>query len=220
MPVSARSRIAVVNTTRYPIAESRGLVEVCEAAVRLFAERGYHATGMQDIASELGVRAPSLYNYVDSKQSLLDMVYLQAVEGMSESIERSVESVPDIVDKLERGMEEKARWSVRHPYHLRVVWHEPFGLSVDVRNRVWGLRTQQRERWESLIREGCEAGRISTSSVVLCSYVLHEMCSWPQIARFAREDRLSEEGVVRLFGQMTLDIIGARPRPEPATTTA
>ena len=44
---------------------------VREVALRLFAEKGYHGTALSEVASALGIRTPSLYNHIDSKQELL-----------------------------------------------------------------------------------------------------------------------------------------------------
>ena len=42
-----------------------------EAAARLFAERGYHATTMQDLTEATGLTAGGLYHYIGSKEQLL-----------------------------------------------------------------------------------------------------------------------------------------------------
>ena len=42
-----------------------------QAALRLFAQRGYAAVSMRSIAAEVGVQAGALYNYTPDKQSLL-----------------------------------------------------------------------------------------------------------------------------------------------------
>lgn len=42
-----------------------------EVAARMFAERGYDATSVQDIADDLGLLKGSLYHYIDSKDDLL-----------------------------------------------------------------------------------------------------------------------------------------------------
>ena len=71
---------------RRPIAGAGGLKDITEVAVRLFAQRGYSATGMKDIARELGVQAPSLYNYVESKRRLLDVLCLEAMRDMRDAL--------------------------------------------------------------------------------------------------------------------------------------
>lgn len=51
----------------------RGLVEqqIYEQATRLFAERGFAGTNLQDIADAVGLTRPALYYYVRSKDELL-----------------------------------------------------------------------------------------------------------------------------------------------------
>jgi AcrR family transcriptional regulator len=53
---------------RLPAAERRVLIE--EAAARLFAERGYAAATMDDIARAAGVSKPMLYRHCESKRDL------------------------------------------------------------------------------------------------------------------------------------------------------
>jgi AcrR family transcriptional regulator len=46
------------------------LPELVDAATAVFAEKGYKATQMADVATAMGVAAGSLYNYVEGKESL------------------------------------------------------------------------------------------------------------------------------------------------------
>ena len=45
--------------------------EVVATAARLFAERGYQATSMQDLTEATGLAAGGLYHYIGSKEQLL-----------------------------------------------------------------------------------------------------------------------------------------------------
>jgi AcrR family transcriptional regulator len=53
---------------RLPTAERRALL--VEAAGRLFGERGYDATRLEDVAAAAGVTKPVLYRHFDDKQAL------------------------------------------------------------------------------------------------------------------------------------------------------
>ncbi|MFZ0838044.1 MAG: TetR family transcriptional regulator, partial [Xanthobacteraceae bacterium] len=44
---------------------------VLEAAAKLFAERGFGGTNLQDIADALGISRPALYYYFKSKDEIL-----------------------------------------------------------------------------------------------------------------------------------------------------
>src|SRR5271170_8370679 len=51
-------------------------------ALELFAERGYRATTMDDIAEAAGVTKPLLYQHFSSKRAL----YLELVEAVSDEL--------------------------------------------------------------------------------------------------------------------------------------
>jgi TetR/AcrR family transcriptional regulator, cholesterol catabolism regulator len=44
---------------------------ILEAAIRLFADRGFDACTMRDLGREVGIKAPAIYNYYDSKEQIL-----------------------------------------------------------------------------------------------------------------------------------------------------
>src|ERR671935_2451137 len=64
--------------------------EVYAAALRLFREKGYHATSMQDIAEAVGLYKGSLYHYIGGKEELLVQVFERAMGGLGADAERIV----------------------------------------------------------------------------------------------------------------------------------
>ncbi len=57
---------------------------VVEAAAELFAERGYHATTMQDLTEATGLTAGGLYHYIGSREQLLIAICDALVEPLLE----------------------------------------------------------------------------------------------------------------------------------------
>lgn len=55
---------------------------IVEAAFALFAERGYHAVSVRDIAAAVGIKDASLYNHFPGKQAIFDAVLTEQVERM------------------------------------------------------------------------------------------------------------------------------------------
>ena len=44
-------------------------------ALRLFSKRGYDAVSVEQIASAVGIKAPSLYKHYKSKQEIFDAIF-------------------------------------------------------------------------------------------------------------------------------------------------
>ena len=65
-----------------------------DAAVRVFARKGYHSARVGDIAEEAGVAYGLLYHYFDSKDDVLRSVFRETWRALIETI-RSVEESAD-----------------------------------------------------------------------------------------------------------------------------
>ena len=63
--------------------------EIIEKALELFAERGYDAVSVGEIASAVGIKAPSLYNHYKSKQAIFEAI----VEDTAARYERDTDNL-------------------------------------------------------------------------------------------------------------------------------
>jgi TetR/AcrR family fatty acid metabolism transcriptional regulator len=59
---------------------------ILDAAVRVFARRGFHACRVSDIADEAGVAYGLVYHYFESKDSVLDTLFLERWDVMLATI--------------------------------------------------------------------------------------------------------------------------------------
>jgi AcrR family transcriptional regulator len=77
--------------------------QILDAAVRVFARRGFHASRVGDIAEEAGVAHGLLYHYFSSKDEVLQTLFR---ENWGELLERfeQVESADEPADEKLRGI--------------------------------------------------------------------------------------------------------------------
>jgi AcrR family transcriptional regulator len=76
---------------------------ILDAALALFADKGYFGTSLRDIARVVGVRESALYNYFPGKEALFTALITAAHEQRAERITSLVEgSAPDPREILER----------------------------------------------------------------------------------------------------------------------
>ena len=73
---------------------------ILDAAEDLFAQKGYSATSLGDVADRVGIRSPSLYNHFRNKEALYEAVlerllveFSRPLMEMQESSELSQERV-------------------------------------------------------------------------------------------------------------------------------
>ena len=69
---------------------------ILDETLTLFAENGYDGTSVEQIAEKVGIKAPSLYNHFDSKETLIREMYEYVREQSKADIPASL---PDYDDK-------------------------------------------------------------------------------------------------------------------------
>ncbi len=81
--------------------------EIIDAAFACFAERGYHATGIADIAARLGIGHGTFYRYFDNKRDIVEHVITDLIDRLLGAL--TAENAPDAVHTLEEYREQTAR---------------------------------------------------------------------------------------------------------------
>jgi AcrR family transcriptional regulator len=70
IPRPAKARVSAARRSAEAMGAAGGRERLLEAALRLFASKGYTATSVRDIVSAAGVTAPSLYHHFGNKEGL------------------------------------------------------------------------------------------------------------------------------------------------------
>jgi TetR/AcrR family transcriptional regulator, fatty acid metabolism regulator protein len=127
-----------------------------DAAVRVFARKGFHASRVGDIAEEAGVAHGLLYHYFDSKDQVLEAVFHEnwsVLLARIASVEATEESA---ADQLRHIAAIVLRTWLHLPDVVRVVIRE-FGRSPELADRI-GELAQPIDAIERVIARGVERG--------------------------------------------------------------
>ncbi|MEJ8278133.1 TetR/AcrR family transcriptional regulator [Pseudonocardia spirodelae] len=146
--------------------------EIRAAALAEFARRGYEATTMADIGAAVGIRGPSLYKHVRSKQELLASVIDATMRALLAGHDAAVAGVTDPVERLRRAVEAHVRFHARHRVEAFVGNRELRSLTEPHRAGVLGLRSDYELRFRRLITEGVSAGVFRVASPRLAAYAI------------------------------------------------
>lgn len=181
--------------------------DIREAALSLFAERGYHGTSMKDIAARLGIRAPSLYNHVDSKQQILREMMLETMRTLLSDHGDAVASTDDPVEQLRRCTDAHVRYHARFPREVRIGNTELRALDEPVRGEVLEMRREYSRSWEALLARGVSAGRFDVPSPRLTAYGILEMGIGVSLW-FRPDGPMTEAAVAYHYADMALRLVG------------
>ena len=180
---------------------------VRDAALTLFAQRGYHGTALRDIANEVGIRTPSLYNHIESKQELLRGILLTTTEQVWSDFETAVEGVSAVGERLRRAV---VTYALRHATHRReaLIVNRDVDSLDEARSEVMALRRRHERAIREIILEGVGTRVFRVKDPFLASFGILEMCV--SVARwFDPMGALSAEQVASDYGEFALRLVGA-----------
>lgn len=105
---------------------------IASAALELFAEKGYSATSMKDIALQVGIKVASIYSHYSAKEEILNTLldeYFTVIEENTASIEEITEliSTTDIKSILKKMFFTfPPELAERYTKLLKIIMHEQF----------------------------------------------------------------------------------------------
>ncbi|HEY3711358.1 MAG TPA: TetR/AcrR family transcriptional regulator [Amycolatopsis sp.] len=77
------------------------LESLLQVAVKLFNERGYDGTSMEDLSRKLGITKSAIYHHVPSKEELLRLSVDRALDGLFEVAAETTALEGRAIDRLE-----------------------------------------------------------------------------------------------------------------------
>lgn len=174
---------------------------ILDAAVQLFAEYGYHAAPLRDIARIAGIQAASIYHHYPNKQSLLVEIMETHMQRLNQSTERILRSYHHPLQQFHEVIANHIRMHTTYKSEFFIIDTEIRSLESDNRTYILSLRDQYEKYLQTILREGMEQGIFRSCDVNVTSYALIAMCT--QVAAWFRADgRLSVQQVITIYSQL------------------
>jgi AcrR family transcriptional regulator len=193
--------------------------ELYAAALRLFNEKGYHATSMQDIATALGLYKGSLYHYIGGKEELLVQVFERAMATLLEEVEQIVAgSSLRPSAQLRLLIQAHVRAVASNVDALSVYLHEFRALAGPALEKVRAQRDRYREIMAAVVERGMRDGEFVSGDVDIVTLGVLGMCNW--LAQWYKPGgRLAPSEIADQFADLVLAGLYFEPRTSSPTVS-
>ena len=178
-----------------------------EAAVKAIAKHGFEAASLRDIAKEVGIRAPSLYNYISSKEQLLYELMKDPLSSMLTEYRALVKEIDDPADKLRVFVQVHLNFHLRSRLDVFIGNMELRSLSTSHYRTISSLREEYARVLQAIIEEGVKSGAFDASQPRVTSLIMLGMlsgvCNWYQPGGSMTADEMTElhtEFAFRMLG--------------------
>jgi len=124
----------------------------------LFAQKGFGATSLEDIAEVLGATKGALYYHVKNKEEILRLIYLMVLTVSEEPLRRIVEADSLPQEKLRRAIEHQTTVAADGSPSMTVFFRENHHLTGPFAKEIQLRRKAYERYFERIIEEGQQAG--------------------------------------------------------------
>ena len=178
--------------------------DIVATAARLFKEKGYRATTLEDIAAAVGMLKGSLYYYIRSKEELLYLVVRDPIREVYSELEAIVAADLPFTEKIAQAIANHMTVFHLHYPHIAVYLHDYRHLMDKLEQNVIETPKQYQRLWDTLLRQGIATGEIRNDvDVTMTGYALLGMCNWAY-RWYNPAGRLSPQEVADVFTKIAL----------------
>jgi AcrR family transcriptional regulator len=152
---------------------------ILDTAAHLFAEKGYDAGSIGDLAAALGISKAAIYHYFSTKQEIFDAIILRALEGLRASTEAAVAAASTPAEQLRAFMRAHARHFESH-YHDFLAMFVAFGnmKEQNQRQEAVRLRGEHESMLRAILKTGVADGSFRKSDLGTAARAILSMLNW------------------------------------------
>ena len=186
------------------------LDRLLQAAARVFARKGYHATTMRELARVSGMSLAGMYHYVSGKEELLYQIQRGFFDRVLRGARRALDGATDPVAALQAFVHHHVAFFAEHMNEMKVLSHEAESLTGARDAEVRGLK----RRYVDLLADTLAAA--GSADPRTSAYAVFGMMNW-MYTWYRPGGRLAAGQLADAFVQLALHgVLGASGRPARA----
>ena len=178
-----------------------------DAALRLFAQSGFAAVSMRQIAADVGVQVGALYNYTPDKQSLLFTLMDEHMRTLLEAWEHEPKGDTP-TDRLHAFTRFHIRFNLERSEAVFISYMELRNLTKENFLAIEAQRRSYETALEEILSDGVAAGAFRVADPKIASLALIAMLTGVN-TWYRAEGRLSLAEVQEIYWDMARQMVGA-----------
>lgn len=176
-----------------------------EVALRLFAEKGFEGTSVQDVVGAAGVTKGAMYHYFGSKDDLLAEIYNRVLRMQMERLTAFVEQDGPVAQRVFDAAADVVVTTIQNLDSTTVFFRSLHQLSAEQAQEVRRERRRYHDMFRAMVLEGQEAGdfRDDIQADLVVDYFfgsVHHLPMW-----WKAEGRPGARAVGEAFATLLLD---------------
>ncbi len=133
--------------------------EIFETSMKLFAEKGYDATSIEEITATVGVAKGTLYYHFSSKEEIFNFLVEEGVKLLKNSIEIKTDKLDNSIDKIRAIVLIQIKILVKYENFMAIILSQIWGN--DQRSQMCrSYIFEYIQMIEEIVKQGIQKGEI------------------------------------------------------------
>jgi len=192
------------DTPAHPQRDSRA-GQIYEAAARVFCERGFGQSSMNDVATAMHMTKAGIYHHISSKDELLFGIMSYGMDLFEERVVDRVEDIRDPMERLRAAIRAHVLLYTRdRPKEITVILNEPQSLRGDYRAQINRRKRRYVRFLNQTFRELKAEGRMRDIDPRVATFSLLGMINWIY-QWYAQDGRLRDTELAEAYIDLFLN---------------
>lgn len=182
--------------------------KIFETSMKLFAEKGYDATSVEEITATVGVAKGTLYYHFSSKEEIFNFLVEEGIKLLQNSIDIKTKKFPNYIDKLKAIVLIQIKIVVKYEDLITILLSQFWGKGPI--NQICQKNISKYiDKIEDIVKEGIEKGEIKNKNPQTIASEIYGLICSTLVYKIQNNNEIDIMGLYKDFENTTIE--GLKP---------
>lgn len=177
--------------------------KIFETSMKLFAEKGYDATSVEEITATVGVAKGTLYYHFSSKEEIFNFLIEEGVKLLQNSIDIKIAKLDNYIDKIKAIILIQIKIVNKYEDFMTILLRQFYGK--DVRNQMCQKYIfEYIDKIEKIVEEGIKCGQVKNGNSKVIASEIYSLIPSTLIYKIKCNDNIE---VIKLYKEFEKTLI-------------
>ncbi len=177
--------------------------KIFETSMKLFAEKGYDATSIEDITATVGVAKGTLYYHFSSKEEIFNFLIEEGVKLLQNSVDIKTAKLENYIDKLKAVILIQIKIVNKYEDFITILLGQFYGK--ESRNKMCQKYIYEYiDKIEKIVEDGIRAGQIKNGSAKVIASEIYALIASTLVYKMRNQENVE---IIKLYKEFESTII-------------
>lgn len=177
--------------------------KIFETSMKLFAEKGYDATSIEEITATVGVAKGTLYYHFSSKEEIFNFLIEEGIKLLQNSIDIKTAKLDNYIDKLKAVILIQIKIVNKYEDFITILLSQFYGK--EARNQMCQKYVYEYiDKIEKIVEEGMKIGQIKKGNAKVIASEIYALIASTLVYKMKCQDNIE---IIRLYKEFENTVI-------------